>query len=81
MNELFRVDSLDEITYDHFEMACIAAMSESEELKGLLGVPCGSDYFALPRKRQGSDHSSQLVSYAFPSYHFPKRYLAHLRPY
>lgn len=25
MNELFRVDSLDEITYDHFEMACVAA--------------------------------------------------------
>ena len=35
MNELFRVDSLDEITYEHFEMACVAAMSESEELKGL----------------------------------------------
>ena len=44
MNELFRVDSLDEITEEHFEMACVAAMSEQEELKGLLGVPCGDDY-------------------------------------
>ena len=50
MNELFRVDSLDEITYDHFEMACIAAMSESEELKGLLGVPCGTDYLLYQGK-------------------------------
>lgn len=44
MNELFRVDSLDEITYDHFEMACVAAMSQSPESIGLLGVPCSDDY-------------------------------------
>ena len=50
MNELFRVDSLDEITHEHFTMACVAAMSETEELVGLLGVPCGSDYILYEGK-------------------------------
>lgn len=44
MNELFKVDKLDDLTREHFSMACVAAMTEEEELRGLLGVPCGDDY-------------------------------------
>lgn len=46
-NEIFKVDSLGEITLEHFSMACIAAMSDEEELKGLLGVPCSASEFVL----------------------------------
>lgn len=44
MNELFKVDRLDDITREHFGMACVAAMSEEEELRGLLGIPTSSEY-------------------------------------
>lgn len=43
MNETFLVDSLNDITEEHFKAACVAAMSTDEELRGLLGVPCGED--------------------------------------
>lgn len=46
-NEMFRVDSLEELTQEHFSMACIAAMADKEELKGLLGVPCSASEFVL----------------------------------
>ena len=36
-NELFRVDSLDEITREHFGMTCVAAMRAQPEIRGLLG--------------------------------------------
>ena len=54
MNELFRVEKLEEITKEHFALACVAAMSEDEELKGLLGVPCGSDYLLYQGKGKSS---------------------------
>ena len=44
MNDLFKVDKLDDITREHFGMACVAAMSEKEELRGLLGIPTSSEY-------------------------------------
>lgn len=44
MNEIFKVDSIAEITKEHFTMACVAAMAQEEELKGMLGVPCGDDF-------------------------------------
>ena len=43
-NEIFKVDSLNEITKEHFKMACVAAMSEQPELRGILGVPGSDDY-------------------------------------
>ena len=43
-NELFLVDSLNEITYEHFKTACVACMAEEEELRGILGIPCGGEY-------------------------------------
>lgn len=43
-NDLFLVERLNDITFEHFKTACIACMAENEELRGLLGVPCGSDY-------------------------------------
>ena len=65
INEQFRVETLDEITKEHFEMACIAAMSEDEELCGLLGVPCSSEFVlyegrgnAIVRVRNWSRHLS-----------------------
>lgn len=45
MNKAFLVETLNEITEKHFKATCVAAMSDSEELKGLLGVPCGDDFY------------------------------------
>ena len=50
MNELFKVDKLDDLTREHFSMACVAAMTEEEELRGLLGVPCGDEYLLWAEK-------------------------------
>lgn len=46
-NEAFKVDSLDEITQEHFTMACVAAMAEEEEGFGILGAPCGCSEYIL----------------------------------
>lgn len=46
-SEAFKVDSLGEITLDHFSMACVAAMAEEEEDRGILGVPCGCSEYIL----------------------------------
>lgn len=54
MNELFRVESICEITFQHFKLACIACMAESEELRGLLGVPCGSDFVLYEGKGEAT---------------------------
>ena len=50
MNDIFLKDSLDEITEKHFKATCVAAMSDQPELKGLLGVPCGDDYYLYSGK-------------------------------
>lgn len=55
-NDLFRVDSIDEITFEYFKTACIACMSEEEELAGLLGVPCGSDFILYEGKGKAHIH-------------------------
>ena len=44
MNKLYKVDKLDDLSREHFGMACTAAMAEEAELRGLLEVPCGDDY-------------------------------------
>lgn len=56
MNELFRVESICEITFQHFKLACIACMAESEELRGLMGVPCGSDFILYEGKGEAHVH-------------------------
>ena len=43
-NEWFRVDSLDEITREHFGMTCVAAMRAQPEIRGLLGIESGDDF-------------------------------------
>ena len=43
-NELFRVDSLDEITREHFGMTCVAAMRAQPEIRGLVGIESGDDF-------------------------------------
>lgn len=51
-NETFKVDSLNEITKRHFKMACVAAMSEQPELRGILGVPGSDDYILYAGEEQ-----------------------------
>lgn len=43
-NELFRMDSLNEITREHFGMACVAAMSTQPEIRCLLGIESSDDF-------------------------------------
>ena len=43
-DELFKVNDLNHLTFKHFKIACIAAMAQPEELKGIIGMPCGAEY-------------------------------------
>lgn len=52
MNDLFKVDSLNDITPEHFKLACIAAMAQPEEIKCLLGIPTGDDFVLYEGKNK-----------------------------
>lgn len=53
MSEIFKVETLDEITSEHFKAACVAAMAEEAEMKGLLGVPVSGEYVIWKGKEKG----------------------------
>lgn len=43
-NEMFRCRRLKDITEDHFKMACVAAMTEKQEIRCFAGIPTSNDY-------------------------------------
>lgn len=51
MNNLFKVDKLNEISEKHFKMACVTAMSEKETLKGSIAVPCSNEYVLYSKEK------------------------------
>lgn len=43
-NEAFKVKRLKDITEDHFKMACVAAMTEKQEIRCFAGIPSSNEY-------------------------------------
>lgn len=49
-NEVFRVRRLKDITEDHFKMACVAAMTEKQEIRCFAGIPSSNEYVLYAEK-------------------------------
>ena len=52
-NEAFKVRRLRDITEEQFKMACVAAMTEKQEIRCFAGIPSSNDFILWQGKKKG----------------------------